>query len=391
MDNPFVFDRPLSSPDRLVGRSAALGRVAARLLDPALESSWVVAGPGMGKTSLLLALVHPATLRAHGLTPADLVFVYLDPRAAPPAGPADFWRGFLLSLRRRLPEPATQAALGALLAAGRWDPWQLLDLVDDLPRRVVLLLDNVDVLLAGGRFDRPFFDLWRALVTRRRLALVAAGTCGPARAFSLAGVVPAIHLPPFSPADLSALLDTYLAGAGVTLLPPEKLFLDWIAGRHPRLTQLAAHHLVAAQQQGLDLPARLRAALPAVWRRGLADLVAGWQVARPEEKMLLALLALSDPAGGVVAGAGGWVRYYRRADLVLRRLLDRGLALAAPAGLRLASPLLARWIVAELGGPTISPACRPLVAGWLARPETDPSAAAFLESLLNTAQTGKKK
>lgn len=143
-DNPHPPPHNLPAPTApFFGRERELAHLDAWLAQPATRLITIAAPGGMGKTRLALAAAAQQ-LAASGRPPAARRFpqgVYLASLAAAPAGPAS----------AELVCQVILEALGASIAAASPRPL-LEDLIDSLkPRRILLLLDNIEPHLEASR------------------------------------------------------------------------------------------------------------------------------------------------------------------------------------------------------------------------------------------------
>ena len=72
--NPFTYIRPISEPQRFVGRRDETREIFSLLGAADFGSCSIVGARRSGKTSLLNFISHPDTIRQHGLDPAGVTF-----------------------------------------------------------------------------------------------------------------------------------------------------------------------------------------------------------------------------------------------------------------------------------------------------------------------------
>ncbi len=432
MLNPFTYGNPISRPDLFIGREDAINRVYSRLLNPGFESSSIVGERRMGKTSLLYTLAHPQTMERFGVDGSHTVFVYLDLQALPAsATPTRLWQRILGQIKKRVPDPAVQAAIDETAALDEIDSWALLDLfdvVDQQECRVVLLLDEFERVTTNENFPAEFFENFRSLAIHHNLALVLASRTELSSSAILAevssspffNIFATIWLRPFSPDSAGALLQRYLEGTDVTFSGDELAFLEQVAGRHPFFTQMAAFYLFDGYQKRLDSPGRLRHAQEHLREEAEGHFEYYWRHSDDEGRIVLTVLALLERegrAGGRKFSVGRLEALYSRSTAALRELEQRSLLLADGDRYQLFSSVFAGWVAEEITDvmseqqsyadwlnanqsaltrlsqnvkseagailPKIKESYRTLVVDWLSRPETAAAAGSFLKGLLS--------
>jgi len=76
--NPFTYGNPISEPSHFFGRRREVDQIFSRLRNVEFESSSIVGGRRVGKTSLLTYLMHPEIRQSQGLDPNKYLFIYMD-------------------------------------------------------------------------------------------------------------------------------------------------------------------------------------------------------------------------------------------------------------------------------------------------------------------------
>jgi predicted MPP superfamily phosphohydrolase len=239
--NPFIYGRALR-PEESLNRKSDLRSIFSRLRNG--ESTAVVGGPHVGKSSLLLKLYDQDIQQDYlGHQAQSTLTTYLDLH---PVGdnyaPQDFWKDALKPIRDHS-EEITQTDY-----TRRSLERQLKQLGRD-GRRLILLLDEFERLLVHPNFQSPsFFALLRSLASRfDGLALVTASrestTKMNERMKHLLGVgspffniMIDMRLRPFE----EPVIDKLLSRSGDTFSSADRLFIRRVAGRHPFLLQALA-------------------------------------------------------------------------------------------------------------------------------------------------------
>jgi hypothetical protein len=298
MANPYTL-RPVTAPEYFVAARGGRGAQAQRLLanlcraDQMPDCVALVGDRRCGKTSLLRYLQQAAAGKP-GLRAAAMNLLTLSPPTP---------EGFYGTLTRAL----TRA--GAL-PPGRPIPDQVAldDYLYELEaagERLVLFIDEFDLVARDQRFPREFFDPLRAAANERPLTLVLASVA-PLAAIAHAGVYGSPffniflteRLGPLSEAEAEALV-CHPAGGQDGVGEAAEGVLN-LAGCHPYFLQLAclcAWELRAAGGGRLD-----RDALHATFMARARDQYHSvWEHSSPDEQKALAELARGTPpsAGGL--------------------------------------------------------------------------------------------
>jgi glyoxylate carboligase len=150
---PFLVGTPLP-PERFVGRQLALQIVRGRLYNG--ESTALVGGPHIGKTSLLLYLARELCNAPN--TPD--VCVEIDGHLiSAGAQPSDFWAVVVNQVAELVHDPVVQLQVERVIESefGSFVLERLFRLMARAGRRAVLLIDEFDALLAHANFNAAEF------------------------------------------------------------------------------------------------------------------------------------------------------------------------------------------------------------------------------------------
>lgn len=161
----FVLGKPIKNPADFYGRTELLGRLYDHIL--AMQPVSVVGEHRCGNTSVLYQLQHPDVARRY-LPEAEaerLVFAFVSGQLASDS-PEALFRRIGLAVRRA--DPAAEIDI----SGARNHVWleSYLEALDDRGKRLVLLLDEVE-LLAG--FEESFWKWFEVLVAEYDLSVVA--------------------------------------------------------------------------------------------------------------------------------------------------------------------------------------------------------------------------
>ena len=174
MNNPDRSGGPVRFPGTFVGRRRELDEIAAYLRGN--QSISIVGPPGIGKTSLLLYLMRPATWPGLGLD-GDSLFVYLDCTASGEATHSAIFGRFAAEMAAALDErglPPEPALAAAVASPARLSFEAAVRRINQRGLRVVLILDEFERLCANPHLDVSFFNVLRSIAGRYRLIFLTA-------------------------------------------------------------------------------------------------------------------------------------------------------------------------------------------------------------------------
>ncbi len=250
---PFIYGRPLR-PREFLNYEAELSTIFNRLRNG--ESTAVIGEPHIGKTSLLLKVANEETQLdylgdgAKQIVNSSLDLHPIDSDYTPKA----FWEDALVPLHE-YPNEGTIDRLDTAAQAGyaRRPLERLFSHLETHQRRLLLMLDEFELLLAHPNFQNPaFFALLRSLATRTGgLALIPASRLSVSQMNRMGrglleigspffnNVIP-IRLRPFEEAAVEGLLGR----AGNALSPIDRRFIRRVAGHNPFLLQALAAILI---------------------------------------------------------------------------------------------------------------------------------------------------
>lgn len=360
--NPFTYGNPISDPERFFGRSREIEQVFNRLRNAEGESSSIVGGRRIGKSSLLNYLAHPDVRRRYGMDPDHSIFVYVDLQMVDDqTTPARLWQRLLSQMAAQSRDEELTLKLREIIAGGMYDNFSLADLfdaVDRLDRHVVFLLDEFENVTNNPNFDPGFFYGLRSLAIQNNLSLVTSSRhelielthSQAVRSSPFFNIFANINVRLFSDADAGRLLAGLLAGTGVEFTAEEIATLTEIAGGHPFFLQAAGHFLFDAHADYADASRRRAAWLKAFHAEVGPHLAHFWRtIDLPGQITLLLMALLTRRAGGrPYFDAAQLESYYPRAGQNLA-LLVRLSYLAEDAGrYALFSSAFGDWITAEI-------------------------------------------
>ena len=368
--NPFTYGNPISDPDRFFGRSREVEQVFNRLRNAEGESSSIVGGRRIGKSSLLNYIANPDVRRQYGMDPAHSTFVYVDLQMVDnQTTPARLWQRLLSQMNRECRDEELAARLEQLIAAASFDNFSLADLfdvVDAKGRHIVFLLDEFENVTSNPNFDPGFFYGLRSLAIQHSLSLVTSSRhelielthSQAVRSSPFFNIFANINVRLFSEAEVARLVNASLDGTGVEFTEEELVTLAEIAGGHPFFLQAAGHFLFDAHADYAQAGRRQEAWLRAFHAEVGPHLAHFWRTTdQPGQVTLMLLALLSRREGGrPTFEAAALEQYYPRAGQNLAKLVRLGYVAETGGRYALFSSAYRDWIAAELRSSGESPA-----------------------------------
>lgn len=256
--NPFIFTNPVP-PTQFVGREKALRQVIDRLSNQARESTSIVAASKMGSTSFLRCLTSDE-LRAKKPELQPFVPIFFDGQLAKQLGSQEIWQRILRLGKKAYFDDTLDDEFDAAVKSaeeGTLSDIILEDLFDALAAKGHLLLvaiDDFHYLTANMNLKppAPFFETLRSFMLRQPHALVLV-VASPRPLLDLWKLGPGgspfynlfatVILERFTDEEVDALLDRWLAGAGITFTDSDKQLIRKCSDNHPLLVQYTAYLL----------------------------------------------------------------------------------------------------------------------------------------------------
>jgi hypothetical protein len=317
--NPFYHRGPVSDPGFFFGRV----REVSYLFDLLRKGQSVsLSGPRrIGKTSLLVHLIHPAVASAHACGPDRTQFLLLDGGTLDGLGEEEFYA----AIDRSLGGEAGAVPYSDFLERIRRE-------YSDPNRCLVILLDEFELIAANPRFGPALFNRLRGLAAQYAVRFITAsknplwklGRINPETLASpFFNFFAPLALGPLEDAEARELLLRLSAGAGK---PFSEDVLDPIlalSGPHPLFLQVAGYRAFESATDGGKIPAD---AFPQIRRRMLADLEPHlqyyWNELGEEERYVLAALPMTGAENAGLAEAG-LIRNGRYMGSVLEQFVRR--------------------------------------------------------------------
>lgn len=308
--NPFFHRGPIRDPDYFYDRQ----RETRLLLDLVrnAQSVSVLGQRRIGKSSFVLHAANPLVLQAHGLSPKEHCFVYMDCQGRGGMTEGEFCALLVRSLTTEL------------RARAQWAEPDSDDRTADLRQfeghvasvtqagyRPVFILDEFEALAASRTLTPDFFSSLRRIVTGYPVAMVTVTkdlltTLTHSHESVLSSpffnIFQPLFLGLFPNEDATEMLQG-LAARGGLHLPQDTLdFVLDLAGGHPLLLQLAGFHaLELLENQSNGLPeANLQLVRERFWATAVQHFEYYWSHLDDEARYALATLPLMSGSGSRV-------------------------------------------------------------------------------------------
>ncbi|MFQ5854909.1 MAG: AAA family ATPase [Anaerolineae bacterium] len=166
----------LTDPGWFYGRRYELQQVFSYLNKPSPQNVSVVGQRRIGKSWLLEVLALDAALRAEHLEePDSYTFIYWDLQCEPRLSPDHFFRRLVDLLLNHLP-PALATECREVLDGDELEDslLEMLDLLEIVEHRVILLLDEFAAITRSTEFAETFFSHLRSIFSRPSMTCVTA-------------------------------------------------------------------------------------------------------------------------------------------------------------------------------------------------------------------------
>ncbi|TEU12439.1 MAG: hypothetical protein E3J21_21075 [Anaerolineales bacterium] len=365
MRNPFICGSPISEPHYFYGRHQEIRRVIERLTNPGFESSSIVGGRRIGKTSLLQVLQRPQMRERFGLS-GEFVFIDIDLSQRSDITQDKFWRLVLSEMQSTFVDENLSNQIDEILkkeSVSLHDVDTIFETVVDQGFKVVLLLDEFENVVQSPKLGGDFYLGLRSLITAHKLAVVTASRrelvyyslTEEIAASPFFNVFTNIYLLPFSIQEAHELIEGYLEGTGVSLSKDDVECVTRISGCHPNFLQLACSYLFDAYRGKKRISKidrkEARQAVEEVFRVQIEPHFAYyWKHSTKGEQRVLATLAQRSQSRGLRAWMAN--RRYRRlsGQRTLTSLVNRGIVVKSDGDHQIFSPIFARWVLSRTSG-----------------------------------------
>ncbi len=331
--NPFIYGRPVQG-EQFFGRQKEIDTVLSRLRNG--ESTAIVGGPHIGKTSLLIRLADKDVLtdRLGADVTSKIISSMMNLHDLPSSyTPVRFWEDALEPLRANPGNSAIISLLQKAQQAG-YDRPNLEKLFVELAKsgcRLFLLLDEFELILKHKNFqEHSFFSAIRilssstdglAIVTASRLNISDMNELGRGLmdvGSPLFNMMIEVRLKPFD----DSTIDQFFSQPGsVVLTLGERAFIQRMAGRHPFVLQAMA----AAFQENPTHPD----VASEICYEGIKFHFQDLWISLPENCRTAAVILSFSELGGIARGKKislESIKNNKKFDVELEQLVEYGLA-----------------------------------------------------------------
>lgn len=258
LDNPFFHRGAIRRAQEFHGRSKEIAQILGLLRNG--QSVSLIGPRRIGKSSLLLHLMRARTRADFQLAPPEALFVLVDCQELGGSPPEEVYEALLMGLL----DAAEDAGIH-LENASHAGSYRTLDrTLSRIYRqdvRVVVLLDEFELLAANPHLTPYFFARLRGLTTKYGLAYL---TASQRPLFDITAdeqilsspffnIFVTLPLGLYSEAEARSLLHVRLQETGITLSARVIDHLLYLVGPHPFFLHVAGYHAVQAQAMGVDL------------------------------------------------------------------------------------------------------------------------------------------
>lgn len=261
VDNPFFHRGAIRRPEEFYGRQAEISQILGLLRNG--QSVSLIGPRRIGKSSILLHLARPVVRSDYQLAPPQVLFVLIDCQEFGGSPPEEVYEALLTELMDQA--EAVGLDVGSVSGFGTYRSLdRALNKLHLLGSRVVVLLDEFELLAANERLTPYFFARLRGLTTKYGLAYLTASQ-RPLFAITadeqilsspFFNIFVTLPLGLYSEQEARGLIATRLEGTGVTFEPAVVDHLLHLVGPHPFFLHIAGYHAFQAIQEGVtDLPA----------------------------------------------------------------------------------------------------------------------------------------
>ncbi len=332
--NPYLNRVMIRDPADFFGRRRELARLYARINAPHPQSVSVIGERRIGKSSLLWFIAHPENSGRYLIDPDGTILLFLDFQENREMEVEDFFRAVSSRLRERLPDmPSSIEGRGYddLLGIARW--------MDESGLKLVLLLDEFEVVTQNPNFDAKFFAFLRSLANRYNVAYITTSR-KPLQELCHAkqisdspffNIFTTLHLGPFSLDEAMELIRVPSERAGIPLEPYSDFLME-IAGTLPFFLQIACSALFEYLQAEGDMDQAGRGEVIEMFlEEAEPHFRYIWDRLDGAQRRVCLQVARNEPISP-------------RDSSVLRWLRQQGYVIAEPSGVKLFSPLFAEQV-----------------------------------------------
>lgn len=255
IDNPFFHRGAIRRQEEFHGRSAEVGEILGLLRNG--QSVSLIGPRRIGKSSVLLHLARPQTRANQELDPPHAIFVLVDCQEFGGSPPEEVYEVLLSVLIDRAEEMGID--VGEVTRFGTYRSLdRVLNRVQKAGARVIVLLDEFELLAANERLTPYFFARLRGLTTKYGLAYL---TASQRPLFDITAdeeilsspffnIFVTLPLGLYSEEEARTLLQKRLEGTGVSFSKRLRDHLLYLVGPHPFFLHIAGYHAFQSVAEG---------------------------------------------------------------------------------------------------------------------------------------------
>jgi hypothetical protein len=342
-DSPYIIGLPISDPCHFFGRAHQIKRFFQMLRSPTLQPLRVLGLRRSGKTSFLRHVARPEIVGSQLQDNRPTIIAYVDLQAGIET-PVDFYLAVAEAIACPTLSPPTPQVLETYPDFRSFRKWLKSILASSRNLRLVVLLDEFEILAQSPKFGLSFFTSLRALVTGSpgRFAWVTASSSDlyallpedrqTSPLFNIFHPMPII-LGPLEPGEIERLICIPAKSCGVEFSPQEVRAIQDIAGAIPYFLQVVAEQWFFTRKPDISVVQCREKVLAQI--RSLSQiqdrLDRYWQRLTDQEQNCLYQLALGKPSR-------------QRSQEMEQKLLHFGLLSQDNGSLKVAGEVFRQWI-----------------------------------------------
>ena len=250
--NPYFNRVMIRNPSDFYGRKREIARLYARINNPVPQSVSVIGERRIGKSSLLWFIAHPENKKKYLDEPEKVVFLFLDFQENRDMKVEDFYSKLFDKLKEQMPDislPSEGGDYDALL--------RVVQEVDSRGMKLILLMDEFEIVTQNENCDAQFYSFLRALANRYNVAYITTSRrqlqelCHAKQISDspFFNIFTTLHLRPFSHEEAMELITAPSEREGVSLEPYSNFLID-VASTLPFFLQIACCTLFEHLQAG---------------------------------------------------------------------------------------------------------------------------------------------
>jgi hypothetical protein len=359
--NPFHYGNPVPHPSYFYGREDEIRQIINRLQNMAFESTSIVGERRIGKTSLLRYLCHPDMIQRYGFS-EGYVFIYFSFEGLVNISQNQFWRWLLEEIHFQVDDEQVLSAVNRALKRELtefYDVRTVFGILASKGKKLVLLFDEFEKVIANKNFDANFYESLRhlttkstALITSSKSKLIYSAYSQEVESSPFFNIFATINLRSLSHKDAVNLIHGYLKETPISFSEDDIEHVVSLSGCYPFFLQMACSFLFTAyttEEYQNNREKRHGFVDDNCMREANPHFQYFWKHSQENERIVLSALALQSreqPPKPVEIGE--LQRLYIRAGPSVFSLEERGLIIKRDDGYTLFSQLFAKWITTEL-------------------------------------------